>query len=88
MKHKGIHRNSWSGLLFKEPDFLNWCTAVYKAIEVGAKLLQINVKQLMNLRSSGDVVCATCHNDKYLKLEEFMFGGRNFKQYLQHLRVL
>ncbi|AVH72543.1 hypothetical protein NLP_4068 [Nostoc sp. 'Lobaria pulmonaria (5183) cyanobiont'] len=80
--HKGLHKNSWSGLLFKEQDFLDWCTAVSKAIEVGAKLLQINVKQLMNLRSSGDVVCATCHNDKYLKLEKFMFGGRNFKQYL------
>lgn len=80
--HKGLHRNLWSGLLFKERDFLNWCTAVSKAIEVSAKLIQINVKQLINSRSSGDVICATCHNDKDLKLEEFMFGGRNFKQYL------
>lgn len=79
--HKGVHRNSWSGLLFKEQDFLDWCTAVSKAIEVSAKLLQINVQHLMNLRNSGDVVCATCHNSKDLKLKEFVFGGRNFKQY-------
>lgn len=80
--HKGVHKNSWRGLLFKEQDFLDWCTAVSKAIEVGAKLLQINVKQLMNLRSPSNVVCATCHNDKDLKLEEFVFGGKNFKRYL------
>jgi len=80
--HKGVHRNSWSGLLFKEQDFLDWCIAVSKAIKVSAQLLQINVKQLTNLRNSDVVVCATCHNEKDLTLEEFIFGGRNFKQYL------
>lgn len=79
--HKGVYQNTWSGLIFKEQDFLDWCTAISKAVEVGAKLLQINVKQLMSLRGNSDVVCVNCHNDKDLKLEEFIFGGRNFKQY-------
>jgi len=79
--HKGIYTNQWSGLLFKEQDFLDWCRAVSNAIEVGAKLLKINVKQLMSLRGSGNIVCENCHNDKNLKLNEFIFGGRNFRQY-------
>ena len=39
--HKGVHKNAWSGLLFKEQDFLDWCTAISKSVEVGIKLLQI-----------------------------------------------
>jgi hypothetical protein len=83
--HKGVHKNAWSGLLFKEQDFLNWCTAISKSVELGAKLLQINVKQLMSLRGLTNTVCTTCHNDKNLKLEEFIFGGRNFKRYSCHI---
>ena len=83
--HKGVHKNAWSGLLFKEQDFLDWCTAISKSVEVGIKLLQINVKQLMNLRGSNNTVCTTCHNEKNLKLEEFIFGSRNFKRYFCHI---
>jgi len=79
--HKGIHKNEWSGLLFKEQDFLDWCVGISKAVEISAKLLLINVQQLLNLRGSSGVVCVTCHNDKDLKLEEFTFGDRNFKRY-------
>lgn len=83
--HKGVHKNAWSGLLFKEQDFLDWCTDISKSVEVGAKLLQINIKQLMSLRGLNNTVCTTCHNDKDLKLEEFIFGGRNFKRYSCHI---
>ncbi|PSN13732.1 hypothetical protein C7293_14650 [filamentous cyanobacterium CCT1] len=79
--NKGIHSRSWSGLLFKEEDFLDWCETVSRAIALGSKLLFINVNQLKKIRDSSLLMCLTCHNSEDLGIDEFVFGCKTFKQY-------
>jgi len=63
------------GPVFKYDDFCGWCKYLSQSVDLGVRLLRINLIRWQSIRARGEVLCPICHNDKDFDTERFEFGG-------------
>lgn len=73
--HRGLYTGSWMGPVFKYDDFCGWCKYLSQSVDLGVRLLRINLIRWQSIRARGEVLCPICHNDKDFDTERFEFGG-------------
>lgn len=70
-----------AGHVFKVSDFHKWCDYVSRLVEVGVKLLKVNVDQWENYRETHQLICTMCHNKNGFQTTQSEFGGELFSTY-------
>jgi len=79
--NRGSYIRTWMGHVFKDDDFGEWCKYLSRSVDVGMRLVKINLHQWERFSSQRRVVCPICHNDKGFDIEKFSFGGQLFTKY-------
>lgn len=73
--HKGLYSGKWIGKLFKHSDFLDWCKYFCQAVDLGIRLLRININQWQAAKSGEKRFCSVCHNIDGFDTKRYEFGG-------------
>ena len=63
MIHSGTPRGEWSGQIFDDGKFAQWCDCLCRAIDLGIHLTKINLLQWALAKPKGKLDCLICHND-------------------------
>ena len=72
--YRGIYSRKWMGQVFKYDNFSEWCDYLSRLVELGIRLLKVNITQWEKLRGN-KVLCDICHNDKDFTTERYELGG-------------
>jgi hypothetical protein len=63
MIHSGTSRGEWSGQIFDDGKFGQWCSCFCHAVDLGIRITKINLLQWTLAKPKGKLDCLICHND-------------------------